>query len=152
MAVYYKYSFASPEMRKTSCFELLTERNLARISISEDQIADVKPFEFLPGTLYPEQGTFGEHHPCGGSFGVHIILKDGKDAYLYGRLSYDENVNRDHWERKPHWNYDIQGVNPEGKYLEAYKQMPWHGLPDSEYLEISIDRFGETKKFKVNRS
>ena len=79
------------------------------------------------------------YHPCGGSFDAHFKLKNGRDAWLYGRVSYDYNVNQDHGkDGKPHWNFDIQAVTPSGEYLDAYKKVRWHGLPHSKQLHISI--------------
>ena len=135
---YIKYKFNSPKMGETNDFELLMENNLRRIGITKQEISSINTFQYLPGTLYPEQGNFSEQHPAGGSFGAHIYLHDGRDAWLYGRVSYDYNQNKDHFNGKPHWNYDIIGISPDGETLPPYTRMPFHGLPDSDYLEISI--------------
>ena len=58
MKLTYKYSFKSPNMRKTNDFELITDKNLERIGIIKDQIEFIESFEYIPGTLYPEQGQF----------------------------------------------------------------------------------------------
>jgi len=139
-------------MRKTSDFELITEKNLERLKITREQIRSIESFEYLPGTLYPEKGKFSEAHPTGGSFGVHLYLEDGRDAWLYGRISFDYNVKQDHEDKKPHWNCDIQPISPEGEPLEPYTAMSWHGLPDSQFLEINITNHkGKKGKYKIER-
>lgn len=149
----FKYRFASPNQQQTNYFELMMEKNLTRLGIKQDMIADTRPFVCLPGTLYPEQGAFSAVHPCGGSFGVRIVLKDGADAWLYGRISYDMNVKHDHGDGKPHWNFDIQGVTPGGESLDPYRDMSWHELPDSECVDISVvDVFGEEKLYRVKKT
>jgi len=125
-------------MSKTNDFELLMEENLKRIGITSQQISRIEFFHYLPGTLYPETGNFSIYHPAGGSFGTHIYLEDGRDAWLYGRISYDYNKNKDHFKGNPHWNYDIIGITPDGETLSPFTRMSWHGLPDSNCLEISI--------------
>jgi hypothetical protein len=141
-----RYWFSSPRMRPTSAFDLLTQDNLQRLGISIQQIDHAEPFEYLPGTLYPERGNFSETHPAGGSFGVHIYLKNGEEAWLYGRISYDYNPDRDHRNGQRHWNYDIVGIMPDGRTLDPYTRMSYHGLPDSPFLEVSV----ETSLGRVN--
>ena len=111
----YQYYFNSPSMSKTYSFELLTAQNLKRISVAPSDIERIETFTYLPGTLYPEQGKFTDNHPCGGSFGTHLYLKNGKDAWLYGRVSYDFNPEKDHDSGNERWNYDIIGIEPSGK-------------------------------------
>jgi len=125
-------------MKKTNDFELLMEKNLRRIGITKEQISKIETFQYLPGTLYPEAGKFSGYHPAGGSFGTHIYLNDGREAWLYGRVSYDYNILKKHWNKEPHWNFDIIGIAPDGNVLPPFKEMSWHGLPDSNYLDIEI--------------
>ena len=148
----FKYSFASPNQEPTGYFDLLIERNLSRIGITQDQIANVVLFVDLPGTLRPEE-AFSEHHRTGGSFGVRIVLTDGRSAWLYGRVSYDENINQDHAGGRPHWNFDIQAITANGGSLNPYRDMSWHELPDSEFLDILImDSTGQITTRRVSRS
>ena len=125
----YQYYFNSPSMSKTNYFELLTAQNLKRISVAPSDIERIETFTYLPGTLYPEQGKFTDNHPCGGSFGTHLYLKNGKDAWLYGRVSYDFNPEKDHDSGNEHWNYDIIGIEPSGKLFRRIKDTHYIKFP-----------------------
>jgi len=93
MKLTYKYG-SNLSMRKTNDFELIIDKNLERIRIIKDQIEFIESFEYISETLYPEQVQFSKYHPCGDSFGVHFKLKNGRDAWIYGRVSNDYNVNK----------------------------------------------------------
>lgn len=140
-------------MSKTNPFELLTAQNLERIAVSMSDIDHFESFTYLPGTLYPEQGKFTNDHPCGGSFGTHLYLKNGKDAWLYGRLSYDYNPKKDHDKGREHWNYDIIGIEPSGKTLSPYTGHPLHIIPASDIVEIAVaEQAGGFKQYTITKT
>ena len=147
---YFKYKFSSDTMSKpTSDFDLIVGKNLGAIGVRQDQIAKVEPFVHLPGTLYPER-DFAENHPCGGSFGFGLHLNGGSIAWLYGRVSYDYNEKKDHADGKEHWNFEIYGIKPSGSAIPPIISIPWHVLPKSKTLEITLtDDMGESKNYNI---
>jgi len=147
-----KYSFNTEIMRETTKFELIIPQNLQRIDLRMRDIARIEYFTSIPGTLYPETGVFTADHPVGGSFGAHLYLNDGGEAWLYGRISYDPNPNADHFDGNPHWNFDVTGIKPNGDTIPAYTDFAYHGLPTSNEMNVNIsESLNPYQKYTITR-
>lgn len=145
------YNFSSPSTKQTRSFNLLDERNLERLGISNGEVERSEAFTYLPGTLYPEANNFTDAHPAGGSFGVHLFLTNGRSAWIYGRISYDTNPHKDHYGGKPHWNYDVVEISSNGATLRPFVGFPYHCLPDSQELNIGICDSEGFRTYKIRR-
>lgn len=132
-------------------YDLLDEQNLERIGINRADIEEVRPVFAVPGYLYEEEGVAGKHHRLLGSVCAELTTYDNRRCSIDDLWYFDENVKKNHFGGKPHWNHERRFVDhstEECKILYRIRHVEPHIIPASPYIDISLDPGPEGKKAK----
>lgn len=132
-------------------YDLLDKENLEKIGISRNDIREVEPIFAVPGYLYEEEGIARKHHRLLGSACAALATYDNRRYSIDDLWYFDENVKKDHFGGKEHWNHErriVDHSNHESKILYFTKHVKPHIIPVSPYIEISLDPGPKGKKVK----
>lgn len=133
-------------------YDLLDEKNLEKIGISRSDILRVKPIFAVPGYLYEEEGIAGKHHRLVGSVCAEFVTCDDERYSIDDIWYFDENVKRNHFRGKEHWNHERRIIKhsdqEKPKIIEFTKHVEGHAIPASPYIELSLDLGSRKKKMK----
>ena len=134
-------------------WDIMKQANLKAIKLDIKDIKTIEPAYFsIPGDLYEEQHVASRFHPCGGSIGVFVEGTDGFRRSIEEIFYYDYNVNKKHYNGKPHWNHERRFNDGQKTWIE--RSVEYHQIPDSPSIKIMmLDSKGNiVKKQTVNRT
>jgi len=113
-------------------YDLLDESNLNKIGISRKDIKEVKTHFAIPGYLYEEEGIAGKHHRLIGSACAILDTHDGRKYSIDDIWYFDENVRKNHFDGKEHWNHErriVKHSDQGPKKLDITPHVEGHVIP-----------------------
>jgi len=132
-------------------YDLLNKRNLRSCGISREGIKEVETVFAVPGYLYEELGVAGLHHPLVGSACSILVTWDGRRLSIDDIWYFDENIERNHFNGRPHWNHErrfVEHTSKGDRLIDRTKQVEGHTIPASPYIDLSLDPGPEGTKVK----
>ncbi len=104
----------------------------------EKKVGEVKVAQwnsnYYPGSTYTEPSTATVNHPLLGSGSAKYYFTDGSQE-TFSLIAYqDFNPKGTHSSGKEHWNFELRIES----LKKPLKNLPFHQVPKSEYLDIEI--------------